>query len=100
MAGPSVGRDAVNVVRDVFGVPSDRRPSLHLTGSPPKLAVLQVVVVRTEATVVVVPSCSTNLPPAGPDFLVLVLAPLIVPAPAGPAPATGGTVIAERRRRR
>ena len=93
MGGGSAGRDAVNAVRDAFGVPSDPRLSLHLTGSLPILVDQQAAAVRTEATVVV-----------GTILLIIlllalafraVLAPLIALAPAGLALALAGPLIAE-----
>ena len=51
--GGSAGRDAVNAVRDAFGVPRDPRLSLHLTGSLPILVDQQAAAVRTEAIAVV-----------------------------------------------
>jgi len=91
--GGSAGRDAVNAVRDTFGVPRDPRLSLHLTGSLPILVDQQAAAVRTEAIAVV-----------GTILLIIVLlalafravlAPLVALAPAGLALALAGPLIAE-----
>ena len=91
--GGTVGRAAVNAVREAFGAQHDPRLSLHLTGALPILIDQQAAAARTEAIAVV-----------GTIVLILVLlalafravlAPLVALAPAGLALALAGPVIAE-----
>jgi putative drug exporter of the RND superfamily len=91
--GGSVGRAAVNDVREAFHAQRDPRLSLHLTGSLPILIDQQAAAGRTEAIAV-----------AGTVLLIIVLlvlalraalAPLVVLAPAGLSLALAGPLIAE-----
>jgi putative drug exporter of the RND superfamily len=91
--GGSLGRAAVNAVRDAFHAQHDSQLSLHITGSLPILVDQQAAAVRTEAIVVV-----------GTVVLIIVLlalalravlAPLVVLAPAGLGLAVAGPLIAE-----
>ncbi len=91
--GGSLGRAAVNAVRDAFHAQHDSQLSLHLTGSLPILVDQQAAAIRTEAIVVVgtVGLIIVLLALA----LRAVLAPLVVLAPAGLGLAFAGPLIAE-----